>query len=175
MAFATPIDFTAIENALVTWLRSSTGLPVVWSNQDRPQTARPYALLKMTAGPIVIGRDEQRRRMEGPVLFTDIIGQRALTFSVQVFSSSDKPTEHAQSYLAIAMAALERDETIDLFNVAKMSVSQIGPVSDLDSVAGAGFESRAAFDLNVYTVSALIPAVDQPTNWIETADVSEAA
>ncbi len=175
MAYSAPIDFVAIENALVSWVRQSTGLTTVWANQNRPQSARPYALLKKVAGPTVIGRDEQRRRMSGGQLFTDIIGQRSMTFSVQVFSSSDKPGENAQHYLAIAQAALEHDATIDVFELAKISVSQIGPCVDLDSIAGAGFESRAGFDLSISTVSALIPAVDQPTNWIETADVSEAA
>ncbi len=173
MAFTQPIAFATIENALVDWLRSSTAIAVLWAKQNRPQTTKPFVVLKRVSGPIVIGRDEQRRRMVGDELFTDIIGQREMTYNVQAFCSSDKANESAESYLALAQATIEHDSIIDKFELAKIGVVNIGPIASLDSIAGAGFESRASFDLTISTVSALIAAADSPTNWIETADVSE--
>lgn len=177
MAYSAPINFTAIEAALVSWLRVSTGISVMWAKQNRPQVAKPFFVLKWTSGPTIVGRDEQRRRMAivggNNQLYTDVVGHRELTCNVQAFADSDDPGENAAHYVSIAMAALSHDTVREAFETAQMSISQLGPVSNLDSIAGAGFESRASFDLNILTVSALIPAEDEPTNWIETATVTQ--
>jgi hypothetical protein len=176
VAYSTPIDFVAIQNALVAWLREATDLPVVWADQNRPQTGRPFLVIEKIAGPTIIGRDEQRRRTKTilgvPTLFTDVIGQRALTYNVQAFSSSDAPGADAEHYLSLAQARFALDETVDAFTAAKLAVSDPGPVRNLNSIAGAGYVSRAAFDLQATTVSALVAADDQPTNWIETVELT---
>lgn len=175
MAYSAPINFPAIENALVSWLRTSTGISVLWSNQNRPQVAKPFIVVKHVAGPTVIGRDTQRRRMVTVVgistLYTDIVGARSLTYNVQAFTNSDKPGENAQHYLSIAQAALAHDVTIDLFVTAKMGLTRADSIADLDSISGAGYESRASLDLVISTISALVPSVDAPTNWIDTVEL----
>jgi hypothetical protein len=177
MAYSAPINFTAIEAALVSWLRTATGISVAWAKQNRPQPAKPFFALKWTSGPTVVGRDEQRHRMaivEGNnQLYTDVVGHRELTLNVQAFCDSDEPGSNAAHYVSIALAALSHDTVRLAFETAKISITQLGPVSNLDSIAGAGFESRASFDLGILTVSALIPAEDEPTNWIETAEVTQ--
>ncbi len=179
MAYSAPINFTAIEAALVSWLRTSTGISVMWSSQNRPQVAKPFLVLKMVAGPTIIGRDTQRHRMvtveDVPTLYTDIVGARSLTYNVQAFTNSDKPGENAQHYLSIAQAALGHDDVIDLFVAAKIGLTRADSIVDLDSISGAGFESRASLDLVISTVSALVPSVDAPTNWIETVELVDAS
>jgi hypothetical protein len=172
VGYSTPINFTAVENALVAWVRNSTGLNVMWAKQDRPQVAKPFAVLKWIAGPTVVGlKDEQRRRMSGADLFTDIVGHRAMACNVQFFCASDAPGSNAKHYASIALASLNIDAVRDSFAAAKLSVSNVGSVADLDSIADGRFESRASFDLNLFTVSALIPTPDTPTNTIGTVDL----
>lgn len=173
MAYSAPINFAAVRNALVSWLTTSTGIPVMWANQNRPQVAKPYLLLKKIAGPTMLGTDSQRPRMFEGELYTDIVGTRSLTYNVQAFTDSDRPGEDAEHYLSIAQAALATDSVLDTFVAAKIGVISSASITDLDSIAGAGFESRASFDLVISTVSALVPSVDAPTNWIETADYSQ--
>jgi hypothetical protein len=179
MAFTSPIAFATIENCLVDWLRTSfdSEVPVLWAKQNRPQSAKPFILLKRVAGPTIVGRDEQRRRMKTilgvPTLFTDIVGQREMTINIQAFTSSEKSGESADSYLAQAQVMLEHDVILNKFETAQISIVDVSSITSLDSIAGAGFESRASFDLTISTVSALIAPDDEPSNWIETVDVSQ--
>lgn len=180
MAFAAPIDFQTIQSSLVFWVATATGLPVIWNGQNRTQVPRPFAELKKIAGPIKSADDEPRRRMgTGPQageLFTDIVGSRGLTYNLQIFAASDKPSNaNADTYISAAQAAVEHPTIRENFLAAGISVVDAVAVNDIDTVVGTGFDSRASLDLRIEVISNLVPAVDAPTNWIETATASGTA
>ncbi len=175
MAYSAPINFATIENTLVDWVRTSTGLTTLWNGQNRTQKAKPFAELKRTAGPIKIGADELRRRMVDDELFTDVVGLRGLTYNLQVFSGSDAPGENAEHYLSIAQSALDHPAILEKFLAAKINLTGSTSITDLDAIVGTGFDSRASMDVTLEVVSNLVPAADQPTNWIETATATGGA
>lgn len=61
MTAPTPINWTAIENAIQDWFSGATGLTTIWRDQSAPQPDYPFATLLTIAGPTQIhGQDEQR-------------------------------------------------------------------------------------------------------------------
>jgi len=62
MAVQDPIAWADIEQALVDWIKSSTGLAtVLWAWEDGARPARPYGELEIVSGPVSYGCVEERR------------------------------------------------------------------------------------------------------------------
>jgi hypothetical protein len=172
MAGAVPIEWQPIEVAIQAWFAEQSGIATIWSGQDAPQRALPYAELKRISGPTKLGQDDQRETTDlseppGQEVALEHTGNRDFVVSCQVFAASDAPGVNADHYLGIVQASLELLSVRDTLRAAGLAVIDTTPPQDRDVVAGAAWSSRMGMDVRFRCVS----SVTERIGYIETADV----
>lgn len=86
MAVQDPIAWETIEQALVDWIKSSTGLTtVVWAWEDAARPARPYGELEIVSGPVSYGLVEERRTSQTMVDELEVLGVAAGNYVATVY------------------------------------------------------------------------------------------
>jgi len=168
------IDWKTVRDAIYDWAHNSTGLDIEWSNQRRAQSARPYGVLNMIGPPKMLGGDDAL------VISTDLsagagreiqqtyFGNREITVSLQIFSSTTAGMGQAMEYMSLAQSALNRESFFLPLLAAGVSVVNFGPPTDMSGVESATYVSRAALPVKFAVVD---KTVDQ-TGYIETVEIT---
>lgn len=66
------MNWTAIQNALLTWFAARTGLTCIWADQDVAQPAYPFGLLNIIAGPTMVGGMDEVRTDTDETIAADV-------------------------------------------------------------------------------------------------------
>lgn len=174
------IGWADIEKALVDWLGTATGCPVLLSDQRAPQPSRPYVTLRLD-GPEVVGTDELRASTDldqdpGEEVRLELRGQRTFTASINVYSqqrpSNAHPYDHTKSARHLAesiQASLALPSALASLYAAGLSVVAAGPVQNLTFLQDADHVERMQMDVRLATAS----SVSERTGYIATVDVAQ--
>jgi hypothetical protein len=126
-----PIDISAVKAALVKWVKDSTGLTTIWSNQNAPRPAYPYAYLGIVSAVKAVSDSwvEQQYLVEEPEPGEElmVVHWVPCSFSVSVGVCGD----NADLSVLKAEAALQSwavQEALDLVNVAFINAMSTVPV-----------------------------------------------
>jgi len=160
MSIESPIDWEAVQGAILAWMVNSTGVTVAWAEQPRrAQTQRPTGTVKILSGPRVIHKDHTTKVYNAGTTLIDRVasGLREFTIQAQIFTDDVTPNGHAISYLARAQSALKMPEFLKDLSAADVAVVQHEGITNLTSIAGADWESRASMDV-VFRVAANVSA-----------------
>ena len=178
MPVSSPIAWTTVENALYTWLNGSTGLTVIWADQDAPQPAYPYATLKIISGPTRVSQvDEVRQSYDAgqpseQEVGLETGGPREMTVSVQVFArqSATTPTSHPRDMLSRAQAALGMASYQAALRTAGVAVIEAMAVQDVSLNVDDSWSARAVMNVRFRLSS----SVAERVGYIATVDVDPA-
>jgi hypothetical protein len=164
MTVEIPISLEKIQNAIHDWFSSSTGLQVVWQNQNAPAPEGSYGSLNMIVGPTSRGgvaelrETYDARRALGAEVELEVAMECSLTVSCQVFvkgTDGANPSCNAMSYCVRAQMALELSTFIDGLNAANVSVSSVSGPKNLPALLGTEWESRAGIDITFNSMLSL--------------------
>lgn len=172
-----PVDFAAVQKALYTWFKNSTGLPVVWAFQKRPQKDREagFGVLQiLSVGmPPSLEVDEERTIGTAATIPASIeisrswVGTRRIVVNCQVVTNSQDFECSAFNALSSAQAQLRG--SVDLETGALTYVFE-SPITNLSAVAGEGYESRASMDVTFDVQSVFTEAT--PSGWFNQAVIN---
>lgn len=166
-----PVNFSEVQQALYTWLNSSTGLPTCWAFQERAQDniATGFAVMTLlsVSMPPDIEQDEQRSVETSGELYNEWVGTREIVLNVQVFSATQAFTGHATSLLSEAQATLRGHAG---FEAAGLTFLRESGITNISAVAGAGYESRASMDITFHVFSVFTSS--QPSGWFNKAVIN---
>jgi hypothetical protein len=146
------LDWHTIQDALLAWLSTGTGLRVFWADQNAPQIARPYATIKLIGGPVkVASLDEQQdvtnlANSAGQEIEQTIRGQREITASCQVFTD-DTVSAAAYTLLGAAVTALSLPSVRDSLSSVGLALIEPGAIQDISALFEAKWQSRAQVDV----------------------------
>ncbi len=132
--FAPLMDFAALERVLHTWASKSTGLEVVFAeDENAPQPDRPYVALDISTISDVTGRlqiDEYDETSDKVI--RAVASMQLVDVGADVFTQSTKPYENAMRYVDALVTACDSDAyREELF--APASIAYLG-VSDAEKV-----------------------------------------
>lgn len=160
------IPVAAIKKALYNWLKEElkdTAVgpeKIVWLDQDAPRPSRPYVGMRVLAGPVQVGDDEEREVSPGIV---NVTGNRTLTFTVSVYGSD--------SYeIACKLHSSTSKKTVQgaLYSTGGLSVVERQDVQNVTTKLDTKNESRFEFD----TVFGCVSSVHDEVGVIEDVEVT---
>lgn len=159
-----PVDLEAIENAIHSWFADSSGLQVVWGEQNAPQLKSPYGTLVTLSGMQAVSPLPEHRystdlnREAGKEIREDVTVPCKFSISCQAYvkkGRSQDPTLSAQAYCNKAYMALDLGEYRAAFQVANFSVLGKSAIRNLNALVSTMYESRAGFDITCCTTMTL--------------------
>lgn len=161
---------TAQENAVRSWVQLAIdGCPelepiplerIVWSNQDFPEEARPYALISYS-GSVEIGATPSRTVTDAGDLDTTTHDDTTVSVTIVSRPSDTAPTrEHVASSYVRELRARTRSFIAGILAEAQLSVRRVDVVPNVDRLQGKSqWESRAVIDL---TLGHALRVTEQP-------------
>ncbi len=166
-----PVNFAETQQALYTWLNTSTGLPTSWAFQERAQDniAAGFAVMTLmsVSMPPDIEQDEERTVEAAGELYNEWVGTREIILNVQVFSATQAFAGHAVNLLSGAQATLRGWAG---FEAAGLTFLRESGITNISAVAGAGYESRASMDITFHVFSVFTSV--QPSGWFNQAVIN---
>lgn len=129
--FAPLTDFDLLERTLYTWASKSTGLEVVWvEDEHAPQVDRPYVALDIESISDVTGRLEIEEYDEtSDTLVRSFAAMQYVNLVADVRTNSTKPYENAMRFCDALITALDSSEYKEqLFEPAGMGVLSTGDI-----------------------------------------------
>lgn len=153
------IPFASIKLAIYNVVRRELDVTTIWADQSEVRPERPYASIRLTSGPIVVGSDEGREPVSGQ--FT-VEGLRQLVMSVQAFGDS------AIERMSKLQTALSKDSVVEELDASGIAVYDVGAVQNLTALLENRFETRAQMDLSMYVTDAEV----DDTGYIEDVEVT---
>ena len=160
-----PIDFSAVMEALESWVEMTTGLKVDQLEEPRsfvdPESmATAYMSI---LGIERIGVDETRME-PGTVFPARQFGVRIMTVQLRVESMIQRLNESAQFYLEIARTGLRRMQIKERLHASGIAIVDTSPTVNLDADMDDRVRSIATFDtrfqLAAHVSDAPVAAVD---------------
>jgi hypothetical protein len=161
-----PIDFAAVEKALVDWATSVVPdfSAAIFAHQNAPQPARPYCLFTYQN---IEQKGDDDVRLEFDAITgkqTQIIaGQRVIELGVDVLAAAPKKTGPNPNLFAMPLAGrliasfgLEEAVLVPLREVG-VAVADVSNVDNLTALEGAEWVSRARFVLRLNVAANVVP------------------
>jgi hypothetical protein len=156
-------NWTAIEDALIAWVKGATGLPdgsVIWDDQRGERPAAPFATLHLD-GDVTPGVfDEASHRVnpdapptspgvpgEGDELIFETVAQGEFTCTVHVFAAATNGASSARVLTNRVRNALSIEPQVEAFDVLGIAIIDRGTVRNLTALLDTEFESRASVDV----------------------------
>lgn len=141
-----------IEKAWIDFLNiRATGFTVTKaefkSGNPSPRPSTKYLTLKITAGPIKVGLEDDRRFNSTSGKF-DLVGERRYTASIQAFKAD------VIDILETISSGLDDINAKLYFDEKGIVIENRGSVLDISSLIEAGFEDRASLDVIFRAVNA---------------------
>jgi hypothetical protein len=171
-----PVDWAALELALVEWLTGSVVIldgeasaivdNVVWEDQNIPQPAYPYASLKVTSLLKEGGGDELRNdtddaRDEGVEVRLLNTSPILLNLSIQFHldpsprSGATRAGETAMAFALTAQSSLGQPSVLQHLSEANLALVKELGVRDLSLVINGEWLSKAVLDLQLRTTATM--------------------
>lgn len=150
------LDWAAIETALVTWVRTASGVTTILAKQKAPQPALPYCTVAIIDGPRKFsGVDpvDMVTNLGNPLgqeIEMTVRAEREITVSVQAFTAGAIGAAPARDLLHKASVALVLPSGHDTLFAAGLTVIEAADIQALDAVMETAFEGRASMDVRMY-------------------------
>lgn len=165
------VDWVSVQNALQTWVASTSGLQAIWDDQAAAQPPLPYAMLSLgpplpLPGLSPVTTVYNSGGAPGAEIVTTVTEIKRVTATVEVFSKIVTGSGKAMEYLSTAMTSLFLPGQLDKLYAAGISVIDRGPVHDLSKLVANRFQSRASCAVRLYVVD----QVSQTDTYISTAE-----
>lgn len=179
MTTPVPIDWRALEDAILAWLGESTGVQWIWRNQSAPQPVYPYGSVGRLGGtaPIAV-RDEVRSQLDGngaPTGELKIVGQRDFVASCQLHvgpPDDTSPECHAFALMSAAIADLSTEPRKDAFRDVGLALRERGQPTELDLEIGGQWISRVQVDVRFGVASVLENTPSTAPGYFDKVEVS---
>lgn len=155
-------DYTAIEDALYSWVATSTDLPVIWGNQNARQPEGDYIAL-FPDGPFSIGQDSLRYLTRDPSpappaeapeageeIEAQVVGEREGHLLLQAYSEAAHGALMAFKMLGKAQTALALPSVHTALSSAGISVFDTGRVQNIPALLEADIQGRASLRVRFY-------------------------
>lgn len=169
------IAWSTVEDAIQSWIASTTGVTTIWSQQDAPRPAAPYVAL-LISSVLRVGHDEtavsdndESDGDDGEEILLTSRGPRVAVLSVQCFGGDAHGASSAVALLqrAVAQAGLESQRT--LLADAGVGIGTLGAVQSIGAIRGqVEFEPRAVFEARLY----LAESVEETATYVETVAIT---
>lgn len=149
------IPFAAVENALHAWLATATGIVCIWAEQDGPQPATPYCIMRLD-GPFRATQSDELRSITnlgnaaGQEVEQTWIKQREIVVHLQAFADSqvEGGSSPARDYLDRADEQLDLESVLDtLATSGLIVVGEPRTVQNVSTVVETRWQSRAMLDV----------------------------
>lgn len=140
-----------IENAWVDFLRSRAVGYIVTKAEFKPGNPSPrpnskYLTLKISAGPIKVGLEDDKRYNTTSEKF-DLVGERRYTASIQAFKAE------VTDILESISSGLDDLNAKLYFDEKGIVIENRGNVLDISSLIETGFEDRASLDVTFRAIN----------------------
>lgn len=151
------IDYVALREAILAALRLATGLDEQTARPSEPEGPNwtrpdlPYVTTKFLSPAIRRGGDSLEL-VDASAEVWNLGGQRQLAVSFQAYGQSH---EQAYGLLSTWQSALDSEPVLELLRRSKISVLDVGAVTDISALLNTGYEGRASLDVQFGTVSNL--------------------
>lgn len=149
------MNFTALENALLAWLTSSTGLAagsVYLAHQDGLALPPGQCIVLSVGDVMAVGQDEVTQVYNsgapaGQEIVTTARGVRTLEATVSFYGPETVGDATARTMAIAAMSGLGLWAIRDALNEAGLGVSRVGTVKWLPRIEGVEWKGRAVLDV----------------------------
>lgn len=159
-----PIDWPEIESALHRWFAESTGVQIIWANQDATQPAYPYGTLNVISGPTKIGGvDENRCVIRDGQAILQTLGQREITVSCQLNvgkPNTHNPEMHSRALMSRAQSALDMQSFRAELRAAGLSVIEEQAPANFDLQVADKWISRTQMDVRFHITICIEEDID---------------
>jgi hypothetical protein len=167
-------DWSAIEDALQAWVKTSTGLGdthVFWSDQGVNRPAPPFVSLTLD-GPRRVGVDAivtttDLLQDNGEEILVQNVGNRECTLRVQHFGGDPCGDVSSRAVMAKCLTDLYRMDVKAALEAAGVAILDVGPVENVAGVRALQIEPRAALVVRL----AVADEAGARTGYIATAEV----
>jgi hypothetical protein len=167
-----PFDLAAMRRALHDWLRTQTGLQVIWGHQNAPVPPCPFASLTLVFGPRAIARlDEVRFSENMASTHLTARGPRTLSVSCGAYAKPYEAGKTATDYLLKAQASLRLPSVRTELGRAGLTVLEDMGVCEIPEVVSKSWISRAHMDVR-FTITSQI---SEPVETIENVGIAGGA
>lgn len=159
------IDWEAIEQALVDWVRDVVKLEAIFTEDGGPQPNRPYVSLDWLVPPSSVGDDYwvQTTNATTKEIDRQIEGVRDSTLTVAVHTNSKAAGKNAMFYADVLANSLASDSIVRRwFYPVRMAPWDWEPIRKGSFVEDTKTVSRAMFDMRL----GFSAGVDQPSETI---------
>lgn len=170
------ISWTAVEDALQTWVSVGSGIPsarVVWSRTRPDRPTPPYIAMRVMSIRKV-GQDwltvhDNPDPDPGEEIVHTVRGRREITLALQCFDAAGTGIGSAESLLEAVMQSVRLPSVHAGLRAAGVGVATFGNVIALDSgmIGAQRFETRATLDVRLFVSS----EVAEFTTFIERVEV----
>jgi hypothetical protein len=168
------MTWTTLENALRVWMEGTFGAgKVIWSSQDAPEPALPYASLQLT-GPrpasslLEVHNTTNLANPAGQEIEQTVTMHGELTLVCQAHAAPTCGSSTAKELLQAARMRLFLPSVLYALEQAGLAVLGAGDTQDLTAILETKFRSRAAMSVRLEVVDTLI----EKTGYIATANVT---
>jgi hypothetical protein len=186
-----PISWSAVEKALVVWVRDSLSLldalaaptgfplpgniPVIWADQNGQRPGQPFVTLRRDAGQalnpnedeLVVSMNPSPTTADEIQMDTRVVTE--FTVSVQVFTKDTRGDFSANALASVIRNRLSMQSQLDAFRPLGLAVVARGSVQNLTDLLETGFEGRAVMDVRFRVTDGTTEFV----GYIGTANVTE--
>ncbi len=150
-----------IEDALRTWVKSSTGLDddhVIWSDQTGKRPTNAYATLRIGALVPIGSVDEVAMitdlgQSAGREIELKVTGSRRFNVSVQLFTPATVSGSSALALLANVQLALGLPTVRQSLADAGITPFDSGAPQNVSALSGTKFEGRSTLEVGFYTLA----------------------
>jgi hypothetical protein len=167
------LSWPTLQNAIVAWVNTTTGLQTMWENQRDPQLPRPFATVRISSPPKRLGC------LDAVVISTDLTqvgaeiqqtvrGQREMTVTVHCISPNTTGAGTAMEYASAAMVGLSLPSQIANLYAAGLSIVDFSGQVDATDTEGASFVSHSFFDVRF----AMVDDAAENTGYISEVDIT---
>ena len=180
MTITVQTGYEAVENALLAWLETYSGVgagKVRWVPFKGDRPAKPYGSLQVITDGVQFGTDAHQSAYNGATSRIDRVnyGPRQMTLQCQIFSDlpANSTAAGARRMLQNAISSLESQVVMGAFETAGLAFMRSETVRDVSEQQGQRWEGRAIVDIAVQYMSAVLDHGADPggLQWIEDVEI----
>lgn len=165
------MSITAVEDALLAWVKIASGLDdehAFFANQKVQRPSGTYVTVHVTSVRTLGTNDGLETnydagRPAGSEIELQVVGQREVAASIQVYNAATTGSASAIELIAKIQLAATLPSVQEVLDAAGVSLFDFGDARDLSALLGTAFDGRAVLSVRTYVRLTL----SEFTAWIE--------
>lgn len=165
------MSITAVEDALLAWVKLASGLDAehaFFSNQKVQRPSGPYVTVHITSVRALgtsdgLETNYDAGRATGSEIELQVTGQREVAASIQAYNCSTTGSSSAIELIAKIQLAATLPSVQDALEAGGVALFDFGDARDLSALLGTDFDGRAVLDVRTYVRL----TISEFTTWIE--------